>query len=825
MNSGFIGLKQMAWWVAGAMLCLPVLGNAAAPAAVQPDQAPPAVAWPVMPDSVKQRIDQAVAETAQTHPNWHTRWLNAQGQPWFSNRLALSSSPYLLEHAHNPVNWYPFDDEALATAKAQNKLLFISIGYASCHWCHVMARESFESPAVARFLNEHFIAVKVDRQQQPALDARYQLAVALLNQGRTGWPANIFALPDGRPIAAHLYEPETALQDTLKRVETAWRTEPERLRLAATQLTAVMQRALDQQAKAATLDTALMHRTVTALMAAMDPFSGGFGDGVKFPEVSRLLFLLDQLATGRLPDAQAQSLRALLTQTLSHMDRGGLQDQIGGGFFRYSTTPDWQEPHFEKMAYDQAMLSLLYLRAALVFSSARDAQVARRTLDFVLREFTVADGGFAAALSAESLPDHQAGTRPQEGVYYQWNKHRLDAVLSPSDAALARSYWQLDSAHSLPHRLDEASLAALAAEQGKTLPALQAKLSEIQQKLLMARAERPAPRRDDDRILAWNALLIEALATAGRQLDEPRFTAAAQAATQFIDTHMRLPDGTLAHAYNQKRASGRADLADLADYGRALLALYDTTGQADWLDQAKQVATQMNTQFAAPDGGFYDRPAAEGATGGVLALPLRPFIDDQEPAGNTAALRFWQGLAARTPMSQAPETIDHLLAGFSGLVARNPLEATGFLAAVAQASAAGVSDLHYLAEGAVRVQAVRRGANSAQLILHFAPGWHSNAQAASESDADAALIPTTVSLLSPAKDAAVDYPPGVRKVLSFSDKPLNLYENTVMIDLRFSAPAHEATRIGLKLQTCSASFCRLPEFLVLWLPPVVTQPQ
>ncbi|MDY0148070.1 MAG: DUF255 domain-containing protein, partial [Halothiobacillus sp.] len=512
--------------LAGMVLLVSIIVPAtnAGPALAGEEITRPDVDWPEFPAGLQKKLDQARTaqarqkghEPEQNAPDWHTRWLNAAGLPMFTNRLILSDSPYLLEHAHNPVNWYAYGPEAFAAAKAQNKPLFISIGYASCHWCHVMARESFESVAVARELNRNFIAVKVDRQQQPGLDQRYQIAVALVNQGQTGWPASVFALPDGRPFYTSLYQPEPLFLATLKNVDQAWRDRRPEIGQNAVKLTALMRRVLDQRAKAAALNDTVLEQAVQAVTAQFDPFQGGFGDGAKFPQATRLLFLLDQLAHarggGRLSADQSRSLRAELELTLTHMARGGLFDQIGGGFFRYSTTPDWQVPHFEKMAYDQAMLAQTYLKAGLVLGDARDWLVAERTLDFVIREMSAADGGFIAALSADSAVGHQAGAAKEEGYFYTWTPAQVAKVLPPDEARLAERYWSITASgtvegRSVPHRGSAVADAALARAEGMDVPELTAKMVAIRTKLQAARESRPAPARDENRILGWNGLL------------------------------------------------------------------------------------------------------------------------------------------------------------------------------------------------------------------------------------------------------------------------------------------------------------------------------
>ncbi len=794
----------------------------------------PQVDWPVLPTDLQKKLNKALADQAQQNgqsaPEWHTRWLNADGLPLFTNRLILSDSPYLLEHAHNPVNWYAYGPEALAAAKAQNKPIFISIGYASCHWCHVMARESFESVAVARELNRNFIAVKVDRQQQPALDQRYQIAVALVNQGQSGWPASVFALPDGRPFFTQLYQPEPSFLATLKNVHDAWQTQRPEVTKDAIKLTTLMRQVLDQQAKAAKLDDSVLVKTVNALNGQFDPFQGGFGDGTKFPQATRLLFLLDWLAraqsysmhpneAGGVSTAQAKAVQNELVLTLNHMARGGLFDQIGGGFFRYSTTPDWQVPHFEKMAYDQAMLAQTYLKAGLVLGDAHDWQVAERTLDFVIRDMSAADGGFIAALSADSAVGQQAGAAKEEGYFYTWTPAQVAAVLPPDEARLAERYWSITASgnvdgRSVPHRSDGPTEVFLAKVEGMSLSAFTAKMAAIRAKLESARRLRPKPARDDNRILGWNGLLIEALADGGRLLGAPRFIDAAQKAAEFIDTNMRLPDGTLAHSYYRGVASGRANLADHADYALGLVALYDATGKAQWLRAAKKQAQIIAQDFAAANGGFYDHKALRTKIdGGVLNLPSRPIDDGAEPAGNAQALALLLALAARTDDAAYQEAAERMLASFSGLIARDPTDFTGLLAGLSDLRHGPVGSLAFAGKGNIRIEAVRTAEHTAEIRLNFTAPWHSNAH-----DASPGLIPTAIKVSPDASVRQIDYPLGKKVKLAFSDQPLNLYTGTQVLDMKLNPHVSGPIRITVQIQACSDAICLAPEDLSIWLP-------
>lgn len=792
------------------------------------------VAWPDLPAPLQAKLAQARNAKAQQDATWHTRWLDKQGKPLFTNRLILSDSPYLLQHAHNPVNWYAYGAEAFAAAKAQNKPLFISLGYATCHWCHVMARESFESAAVATKLNTSFIAVKVDRQQQPELDQRYQMAVTLQNHGQTGWPASVFALPDGRPFFSALYQPEADFLATLQRIETAWRNQNNEVNKDAVKLTALVRQRTVQKEHAATLNDAVLRQAVQDVAAQFDSFQGGFGDGTKFPQAQRLLFLLDQRAHAQthLSKAQAQSLRNELDLTLNYMARGGLFDPLGGGFFRYSTTPDWQLPHFEKMAYDQALLARTYLKAGLVLGDANYWHIAKQTLDFVIHDMTAKEGGFVAALDAESRISHAKNHANQkiEGYFYTWTPDELSKVLAPNEARLAERYWSITpeggsgagvDGRSVPHRGSVSAEVALAQAERLSVAELTNKMAAIRIKLQRAQRLRPPPDRDENRILAWNGLLIQALAEGGRLLKTPRFVEAAQTAATFVQKKMRLADGSMAHSYNRGMASGRANLADHANFALGLVALYDATGQKHWLDAAKEQARIIEQFFSSPEGGYFDHIKTSSeilANSDVLNLPLRPIDDGAEPAGNAQVLALVLALAERTGDAGLSASADRILASFSGLVVKNPSAFTAMLTGLSEARQGSVSNLRYTATGAVRIEAARLGAESAEVRVQYTPPWHSNAYKAS-----AGLIPTTLSVEPAERITHIQYPSGQKVNVAFSTTPLNLYMGSVAFKMKLRSDATESTQISVQIQSCSDTTCLAPEHISIWLPPLMSR--
>ncbi len=782
---------------------------ASSPSFTTQRQADAAVAWPGLPPAVQQQL-----KHGRPHGKVDTTWRRPDGKPWFTNRLALSNSPYLLEHAHNPINWYPWGPAALAAAKAQHKPLFISIGYASCHWCHVMARESFENQDVARLLNRHFIAVKVDRQEHPTLDRRYQTVVAIATNGQTGWPATVLALPDGRPFYANVYQPRADLIATLDRAADLWQTKRPALEHDADTLSRLVAQVLDRHAKAETIKPALFDRAARQLAMDIDPFNGGFGHGNKFPEATRLRFLIDRISRGN------TDLKPSVTRTLDGMMRGGIHDQIGGGFFRYATTPDWRVPHFEKMLYDQAQLAALYLRAGMVLNRPDYLAVTRDTLDFVLRDMRAADGGFVAAISADS--PHRRGGPNEEGAFYTWTPAQLDkAIRQPADHQLAADYWGIDAngdfdGASVPHRSQ--SDAAFAQQHGLSSPALDRRLDALRWKLAQTRRMRPHPAVDDNRITAWNGLMIRTLADAGRQLGDQRYLRAATRAGKFLWEHLRTTDEQtidLARAWRSGHAAGTGTLADYADLALGYLALYDATGKPRWLDHAQQLAAAIETRFKTPGGGYLDHPNMNAND--PLAPKLRPYEDDAEPAGNPQVLRLLSGLAARTTSNHYADAADALTATFSGLINQQPLAATGLLDAIAAFRSPAPATQTWAAHGGLQIRTQRKGPDTVRVLLDLKPGWHINAH-----QTLAKLIPTQVKAVPPLQTATINYPSGRKTRLSFSPEPLPLYVGDKVIRIRLANSPESGSgpvRLNIKFQACNDKVCLAPDTRSLLVGP------
>ena len=564
-------------------------------------------------------------------------------------RLAAESSPYLQLHVDNPVTWYPWGEAAFETARRENKPLFISIGYFTCHWCHVMARESFENPEIARQLNEHFIAIKIDREQRPDLDAAYMQYVRL-TRGQGGWPMSVWATPEGEPFLGGTYFPpdaslgRTGMKQLLARLSVLWAEDQEGLRETAAKAVQLLKKTAGSAAPLKKLTPEPVVEARSEYLSAYDELQGGFGPAPKFPQPARLMFLLQD-------DSQQSADMALFT--LQQMIDGGIHDQLGGGFHRYSTDFEWRVPHFEKMLYDQALIARASLFAWRRSGDKKYADNARQVVDFTLREMRAPNGGFFSALSADSpVPGKQAG-HMEEGVYYTWSWRQLSEALNDSSLRgwAAARYGISERGNALGDPLGEMSgrnvlyraldNQALAKRFNTDLITASQRNAEVDRRLLAARNKRPAIPVDDKVVTVWNGYMITTLALAGRLLDEPRYiNAAEQTATFLLET---LYDGKQGVLYRDWRAGERGVPAFSEDYAavaEGLLALYRVTGEKRWLDHAVVLTDRMLQQFwDDADGGIFST-----ASDTELWIRKKEVADGAALSANGLALHVLQRL-------------------------------------------------------------------------------------------------------------------------------------------------------------------------------------
>lgn len=592
-----------------------------------------------------------------------------------ANRLARESSPYLLQHAHNPVNWFPWGSEAFEKAKAENKLVFLSIGYSACHWCHVMERESFANAEVAKLLNDSFVCIKVDREERPDIDQVYLTSVQVLG-APGGWPLSVFLLPDGKPFFGGTYWPREdrpgggqtirGFKSVLRTVLELERDRPKDIRDQAEQVATAATRALARQGAGIAgpePDHKLADAAADALFATIDPVHGGFGNperdfrGPKFPSAPSL-----ELALTR--SAKSNDWQGHVVRTLDRMALGGIYDQIGGGFHRYSTERTWTVPHFEKMLYDNAMLVELYAKAASTKPQYR--RVVTETLAFIARELTSPDGAFFSALDADS--------EGEEGKFFVW---------TPSEIAAALPDGGERDIVSRAFRLDLPNFDGKAFVLQRREDAVGAPIDALRAKLLSIRARRPRPLLDTKILTAWNGQMIGAYAVAGKQLKDPKYIEAAERAAVFLLKTMRTSDGRLYRSYAaspgetaKARQSGYLD--DYAFLVHGLLALHDATGNRRWLDEATVLTDVTIHFFAADDGGFYYTPS----DGEKLFARAKDIHDGAQPSGNSVTIRNMIELTKRTGNKAYRDRANAALKSFATAIERSPTGTCGLVSAL-----------------------------------------------------------------------------------------------------------------------------------------------
>lgn len=723
-----------------------------------------------------------------------------------ANHLQGARSPYLLQHQFNPVDWYPWGPEALNKAKAENKPIFVSVGYSSCHWCHVMEDESFEDEVIAALLNAHFVSIKIDRESRPDLDEQFMLVTQLLTGGG-GWPNSVFLTPGGEPFFAGGYFPPEVFQSIVTQAEQIWRLNPVGVRGEAAKVAGAVRTLLDQKAEARDVTPEVVAGVSHDVLQGLDGFNGGYGVAPKFPRETLFLFLLDQAE--RTGDAR---LLKAVTDMLDGMILGGIHDHVGGGFHRYAVDAQWHVPHFEKMIYTQAMTGRLLVRAWSATGAPRYRRAAERLFDHVIRDMRDPGGGFYAAQDADSADPTGAKV---EGAFYTWTPEQLDALGAEAD-------WMRDVFAVTPNGdLDGANVlhlrrlpVELAAQRGLEPSAFLAALDAQLDAMFALRSTRPAPFLDRKIVLSWNAAMIETLAEAAHRLDRPDYYEAATTAAGFILDHMRGPEG-LHRVWFEGSAGTPGQLPDYAGLALALVALHDhapdRTDAAAWLAQALDLAGEIRRRFGSAQTGYRMVEAAD-ALGS-----LTPVDDTEIPSGNALALTLFARLAQR---AQAPELeLDghRLAAALSGHAIQYP-EQRGFaLKAIEELQHGEAGPVRFVAKGAVRIELRQvRGSDEIAAGLTIADGWHINAH----EPLDEYFVPTALSL-DGRPVLAVEYPDPIIKTLAFNDTPLALYEGSLHLTASAAGgddPAAARTA-RLSLQACSEQICLQPEELIFTLWP------
>jgi uncharacterized protein len=698
-----------------------------------------------------------------------------------TNRLAKESSPYLLQHAHNPVDWYSWGEEALARSKRENRPIFLSVGYSTCYWCHVMERQCFEDDEIAADMNSRFVCIKVDREERPDIDQLYMTATQILTR-QGGWPMSVFLAPDLRPFFAGTYFPPTdsygrpGFPRVLAAIEDAYKNRNEDVTASAEQVTALLRQMSRPRRSAAPIkiDPSWIRERIDRAAADFDPQNGGFGTSPKFPQQTLLELLLTYLKDNPDPD-----LLSIVQKSLDAMAYGGIRDHLGGAFHRYSTDARWLVPHFEIMLYDNAMLLWIYAEAHRQTGELRYAAIARGIADFVLSDLTAPTGAFFTALDAE--------TEAQEGATYLWTRAEAQEALAdhPEAARFLRTYGLEDGPNFAdPHHgngMPDKNVLYLA-EPENGAPLLDEKLAEMRHMLLKTRRQRKQPMLDTKILTSWNALMIRGLAHAGAILKEPRYTRAAKSAADFLLSHHRDSEGGLLRVSTTGPAKHHAFLDDYAFLIQALLSL-------SMQDEAAQLAKIMHQRFSAgPEGGFFytDDRATD--------LIVRQMVgsDSPLPSGNgiaaIALLELNQPQEALQTISAFAGQLETTSEGMSALLQAAMLyvKRHGDVQTTAAADAEHLPSPAELAAEVLKIEINWQTPTQLKMICQIADGYHLNAH-------DAATAPTQLRLTGTEVES-IQYPPG------------ELHENfEIKITLKF--PPQKNFELALSYQACNDTAC------------------
>jgi uncharacterized protein YyaL (SSP411 family) len=584
-----------------------------------------------------------------------------------ANRLANETSPYLLQHAHNPVDWYPWGQEALERARTEDRPILLSIGYSACHWCHVMERESFENPAIAELMNAEFVNIKVDREERPDLDGIYMQAVQAMT-GSGGWPMTVFLSPDGTPFYGGTYFPPDdrggmpGFPRLLTAISAAWRNRRDEVLNNGAQLREQLKQTIPRPSSDAELDAGILDSAARGLIAQHDPDQGGFGHAPKFPQPMALEFLLrDWRRTGN------DNALTIVAQTLEHMARGGIYDQLGGGFARYSTDDEWLAPHFEKMLYDNAQLARAYLMGYQATDNAFFKDVAEQVLEYVLRDMTDPSGGFYSSEDADS--------EGEEGKFYVWTPAEVTEQLGSADARLFCAFYDIREPGNFEGRASilrmQRTPFELAPELGVTEVELLAALERGRSVLFEARSSRVRPARDEKVLASWNGLMLRAMAEAASVLNRPDLLRAAERNAAFLLDVMRGPDGRMHRTWKPGHAARlNGYLEDYANVADGLLALYEATFEPRWLAAATDLADGILQRFADTEhGGFFDTSDDHET---LIARP-KDIFDNATPSGNSVAADVLLRLALLTDRQQYRQAAESVLQLLRDAMTRYPL--------------------------------------------------------------------------------------------------------------------------------------------------------
>ena len=714
------------------------------------------------------------------------------------NRLSEELSPYLRLHAHNPVDWYPWGEEALAKARHEDKPIFLSVGYSSCYWCHVMERLVFSDPNIAHLMNQFFVNIKVDREERPDIDKIYMTATQIMT-GHGGWPNSVFLTPDLKPFFAGTYFPpedshgRPGFPRVIQALHVAWEEQRQELEKQADQILQSIARRHTIQTVSEKTGEDLLGKAIDHTKKRFDAINGGMGTAPKFPPDHALSLLL----TAYRQDPQAEYLD-MVGQTLHHMALGGIRDHLGGGFHRYATDAKWRVPHFEKMLYNQALLTHNFLRAYQITNKMAYRIAAEEILDFVAREMTDSKGGFYSALDAE--------TEAEEGAYYTWTEQEIRQALKKDADFFLLCYalapmpegstgviykTDTDSALSVRHQIDATTL--------------RTRLSSLREKLLNTRSQRIRPLLDDKIITAWNGLMIGAYARAYEVLGRTDYLVAAQKATDFIHNNLRNADGDLYRIYREGQRKGEAYQEDYAFLIDGLLHLYSATHSARYLQDALSLSERMHNAFwDTIDGGYFlTRDQNE------MIVRTKSFYDSALPSGNAVALHVLWELRTLTQNPLYAQRALALTNSFAPLAENTPGALLHFIHGTMMASSPILAPDSLVTASATALPSDSANTLKVNMRLNIASGWHIQAS----NPTDDYLIPTRLTLDTDiAEITQIDYPPAENLQFPFAERAIAVYTDSLNVPFTLSFKTRpQNLSLLLTYQACDSTRCLSPQ--------------
>ncbi len=741
---------------------------------------------------IKQRVSSLVR---QGRHQIRTQHIDGNGEPLFTNNLLFEESPYLLQHAHNPIHWYPWSKEAFRKAQQENKPIFLSIGYASCHWCHVMEEESFDNVEIADLLSRNYISVKVDREQRPDLDEIYMMASSMIS-GKNGWPITAILTPKGKPIFSTSYLSRESLIDILMLANNKWLQTPNELKTIADEIYSDIQSMGSSSESSKVQASSLTVDVIQRMLDYEDKHYGGIDEVPKFPISPKIHLMLNHiLRTNGNTDSQSW---LFIQKMLNGMSKGAIYDQIGGGFHRYATDIAWRKPHFEKTLYNQAQISLLYHRAWVFNQNPDYKRISRETVDFVLRDLLSSDGCFFSGMDADS--------NGQEGLYYLWSPKEIEALLPRIDTQFIYNLYNIKAA-------DESSQALylstpLQFNKITSDNSFQNKnLLSIHQIMRDYRTTRSPLSIDIKQITQWNAMMIMSLAIIGNEQQIIRYSDAAKQCAEIIWNKGRDAKGHLYRSLIASKATGDAVLADYAYYIQALLTLYDISNNPIWLNRATSIYKVMVNVFSDKiHGGFYNSTLSENES---FDIRTKVSLDSDMASGNSAALQALVMLSKRNNTLSIQSEINRSIMNFSNQLNDKPLTLPSMLDAIEQYRDPVPRVIAYAAGGNIKVTSRFTSNNNFNISILISKNWHIN----SHTPLNKKFISTSLTseTISP-QNMIINYPVGELIKVGFDEQPLSLYQGSIEINVEI--PPKEAKLFhsySLTLQACNDKQCLLPE--------------